>query len=105
MRDAKETFRQIDLVVDSALKPAAPKHSSEYLRSIRDLIYAFTRRTLSQPNQGSDQPKGEPLDVQAREGELRCSECSQKPYSTLTDQCPHCGAKNYGHVEPKEEGQ
>lgn len=38
-------------------------------------------------------PGGEPS---SSEGPVRCNACSRPVHSTLTDQCPHCGAREYG---------
>lgn len=31
--------------------------------------------------------------------QMLCGSCGQKPHSTLSDCCPHCGAANYGQVK------
>lgn len=35
--------------------------------------------------------------------EGNCGGCGKRPYSTLTDQCPHCGADEYGTNSFKQE--
>jgi hypothetical protein len=45
--DAKETFRQIDLILDAALHPEPAQEPDTYLRKIRELIYDFTSRGLA----------------------------------------------------------
>lgn len=56
----------------------------------RDLVSALAAK-LEVPDQQPEQ--------EGEAGELRCGECGKRPHSTLTDQCPHCGAKNYGQPE------
>lgn len=48
LRDAKETFRQIDLLIDQGIRgfTTGQRH---WLEEIRTKIYEFTRRCLSQP--------------------------------------------------------
>lgn len=56
LTDARETFRQIDLVVDAALHPEPAQEPGTYLRKIRELTYDFTRRTRPAPTQ-HEQPR------------------------------------------------